>query len=324
MLTENGVFIFTKNRDTLLKRGCSNILPSDHGVWLIDDSSDEDIREINETFCKEKQIHYYGIKEQDCLIESLQLKGYKANFFLKRLGDGQWNLGYARNHALVLAASKKLKKVLFLDDDILVDSPSNINSLFLALDDNDFVGSKIVGMPDDSILGHVADQIGINFKRMCSGGCLAFRTDVVNHYFLNMYNEDWIWLYLHSLSSRQKEFGEAWQATYEVFENYENTVLFQEIGEIAVDGVADAVSLENVPLIKLEKYWEQKFTERKEYLILLKKQCEKNNQEKASKILDWILGNYPKWTPKELAQVFVDYFFGRESFTKLYRELLLP
>ena len=323
MLNRNGIFIFTKNRDELLRSGCPDILASGHRVYLIDDSSEQEVRLANEALSKNGNIHYYGIRQQTEFIEYLKCKGYDSSFFLKILGDGQWNLGFARNHALVFAAANKLEKVLFLDHDILVNSPSDITNIFLFLDDMDFAGSKIVGMPDDSILGHVATKLGICFKRMCSGGCLAFRTKKVDHYFLNVYNEDWIWLYLHSLNSRQEEFGEAWQAPCDVFENYENKILFQEIGEITVDGIADAIFLNNLTLSKQEDYWEDKFRERKSYLLMLKDQCKENNEEKATKIIEWLLQNYPRWTPKEQADVFVNYYSRREIFGKLYQDLLL-
>ena len=318
----NGIFIFTKNRVELLRRSCDSISPCNHSIYIIDDSANDEAKNANQMFCFERNAHYFGIKEQAQLISDLKRRNIDTEFFLKVLGDGEWNLGFARNHALILSAFNKFNKVLFLDDDVKIESESRVNKIFSLLQDYEFVGSKIIGMPDDSIVGHVATRLGHNDRRMHSGGCLAFRTDVIDNFFLNLYNEDWIWLYLQSLSFRQIEFGEAIHAVFDPYQNFENKILFQEIGEATIDGLEDAVSLGDLNLIKHENYWKEKFQERKMYLQFLKQQCEVKGEKQLIDIIKWLLQNYPVLESEKHASVFVRYFTQKEYFSKLFQELL--
>lgn len=323
MFNRNGIFIFTKNRLRLLQHGLSRIMNADYPVHLVDDSNEQESIAENKGLCDKHGIYYYGKAEQARFLQNIDNKGYNSTPFLKVLGDGCWNLGFARNHALLLCSLNKLDKALFLDDDILIENQSFIYKIFELLQEYNIVGTQITGMSDDSILGHIATTLGFTFERMYSGGCLGFKTRIIENYFINTYNEDWIWQYMQTINCKKTEFGQAWQEPYDPFENYHSKILFQEQGESIIDVFQDAISQKDLSLLEDTFFWEQQLKERAKYLIELKQASQRKNEYKLAGIIDWLQKNYPSLTPKEAASIFQNYYFHRISFKKLYNELFL-
>ena len=195
------IFVFTKDRPIILEETLNQLKKITDGVFIIDDSFHESNQKDNRELLKHiPNGIYYGKNEFDESALSYDLVSYEFNSVYRQLGNKDWNLGYARNYALFLSQIHNASKVLFIDDDIVIPKEEIINNSFELLEQFNFVGASIGGMIDDSLLGYISNDLGLidNDERTLSGGFLAFNRKAIRFPFLNIYNEDWIWLFLHS------------------------------------------------------------------------------------------------------------------------------
>jgi hypothetical protein len=259
------IFIFTRDRPEVLVKTLSSVSQSGYPIYLLDDSVMEANQIENKLLSGED--HYLGKEKFQEFTMTYQADRY--TFLLREPGNPDWNLGYMRNFALLFAISLGLKQVLFMDDDIVVPYPILIDELFIATTKYPFTGAFIAGMIDDSILGHIASDLGVFNERMLSGGFMAFNPDHVDHFFLNNYNEDWIWLFLHLQGRDYLQKGEVFQVASDPLANYQERVLFQEYGELALDGILDLFKEENFSDLCSQGFWERMVHERDDYLKAL-------------------------------------------------------
>lgn len=56
-----------------------------------------------------------------------------------------------------------------MDDDIIIKDVNIIMGMTKLLDNADFVGAKISGMPDHSIVGHIMRELGMKPHEFLSG-----------------------------------------------------------------------------------------------------------------------------------------------------------
>lgn len=317
MADKNGIFIFTKNREKLLKKATIALAPLGYSILVVDDTPNDAVRANISAHCKENRISYHGKEGQEDLIKKLRESQLKWDGYLKVLGDGKWNLGYARNHALLLAARHGIENILFIDDDITINEQL-VKDLFAALRHYDIVGSRVTGMPDDSILGHIASKIGIVQTRLYSGGCLAFKAGIVDEYFMNIYNEDWIWQMMQLKSYKHQLLGDVEQELFDPFEKWQQKIFFQEIGETIVDGLENAIKEGNTLCTTQLSFWNEQIVERKAYLQYLLDKCREQNDIVATEIVNEILQHYPLAQCLDANKLFEDYFQSRQDFQKAY------
>lgn len=320
-MNNSGVFIFTKNRTNLLRNALNSICGPGIRIFVVDDSSDASYRFQNKELCDTKSAIYLGQDAYFALESELQ-RSFKELFPapLRPLGNPNWNLGFARNFALVYAKSLDLTQVLFCDDDIEIPSVDLISDFFELTDSYDFVGAEVTGMEDNSILDVVALDFGLTEERMLSGGFLAFRTEFITEFFLNEYNEDWVWLYLHG-QSKQLRHGKVAQAiTDKVPENYKR-IKFQEIGEILVDALQEIYRLsDKEKQLESGDFWDRILDERRGYLnhlTSLSNSQHRHHQaiiENAKRASGEIRGN-------DMIEIFRQYFKDRGRFRQLYSSL---
>jgi glycosyltransferase involved in cell wall biosynthesis len=315
MAKKNGILIFTKNREKLLKKSIDALSHCEIPIFVVDDSTSEDVRQKVSSLCMESNIYYHGLKEQAQLLE-IAGNGVDTRFFLKLLGDGEWNLGFARNHALLLAFMFGLEKVLFLDDDIYIADTGLVHDIFSALDQYQVVGSKVAGMPDDSLLGHMSTKANIEQKRLYSGGCLAFKMDIVDECFLNIYNEDWIWQYMQLKAHPHTLLGEVYHELFNPFDKWKQKIVFQELGELFVDGLDHAVATDDFRQIELEEYWNGQLEERKDYLRDLKIKFETVDECEFPNMVRYLLEHYPVIGGHYCSKIFKNYFIQKKLFHK--------
>jgi hypothetical protein len=321
MKENTGIFIFTKDKPKSLKSTLDSLNNCRHKVFIIDDS----IRKENIESCRhllnDTNHQYFGRREFILFTKGNKIELKKFPFLLRQLGNVNWNLGYARNFALVVAKSLYLKKVLFMDDDIIVHSPGQIDTLFTLLGEYDFAGAHISGLVDDSILGHIATELGIYNERMLSGGFMTFNPFKIEHYFLNNYNEDWIWLFLHLNTKRQIQTSEVFQSIGNPFHNYKRKILFQEFGETALDGILDLYPGKLYESLTSEVFWQRMIKERMDYLNHLFDCSEKKNLIDYMKIINYVIANSSALDPKSFTNLFSEYFSNLTSFKKLFNSL---
>jgi hypothetical protein len=323
MSDKEAIFIFTRDRPQVLSKTLNSLQDTIYRKHVIDDSHSISNRKAVRNLCaRYPNVIYLGESEFDHFVIKHNINFPEFNFLLRKVGDIEWNLGYARNFALLYAKSKNFEKVLFSDDDIHVPRLKLIDELFQSIKDYQFVGANISGLVDDSILGHIATEIGILNERMLSGGFMIFDPRKIDQYFLNNYNEDWIWLFLQLNNRKYLQTGEVFQQLSNPLESYKNKVLFQEFGEIALDGILeiykDGSSHDELSQIS---FWERMLKERLEYLNLLTEKAIAANKQTSIEIIKFIIDNRHKFEAITFKNLFEKFFYNRNFFQKLYKSL---
>lgn len=125
------------------------------------------------------------------------------------------------------------------------------------LNDYDFVSAEISGMPDYSVIDRITKVCGLQLgmSGTLSGGFLAFNLNVVSEYFLNYYNEDMIWIYLHP-NVKILKYGVVYQQPYNIFENAIERALEQEFGEVLIRGVYGAFEQGEPSVLLHKNFWD--------------------------------------------------------------------
>lgn len=258
------IVLITKDRPTILSKTIQQLLDTDIKLILLDDSVTQDTKKLFTNYYKMNNVFYHGRDEQNQIFQ--KLRNLRINSFVKPLGLAGWNLGFIRNYALMLSKGLGYNKVLFMDDDIVVKDINIIKIMLKKLDSADFVGAKITGMPDDSIVGHLMRACGGEYYEFLCGGFLAIDLNSVSEYFLNYYNEDQIWLFLHKPTVRFETYGEVEQQGQLTFRNAKVKALKQEFGEILEEGVEEAFTRRDFTLLVKEDFWKEICDIRIDYL----------------------------------------------------------
>jgi len=148
--------------------------------------------------------------------------------------------GAKRNLGLLLARVVGWRRVLFLDDDVIVPDPSDARRAAALLDRYDSVGLSIGGFPDNSVVCH-AHRIG-GGRQDCfvGGGALAVNVPKTFSFFPEIYNEDWFFLvdfFVLGRASRPVAVtGRAIQRAYNPFA-FPARAEFEEFGDVLAEGL---------------------------------------------------------------------------------------
>jgi hypothetical protein len=316
------IFIFTKDRPETFNKSIASIQYSLHSKYVIDDSIEYKNQVYVYEFCKKhSNCNYLGKEQFRNFVTENKINFPKFNFLLRELGCSQWNLGYARNFALLYSKAIGVDKVLFMDDDIHVPNLKLIDDLFQSVKDFQFVGANITGLVDDSALGHIATDLEIFNERMLSGGFMVFNPNIIDQYFLNNYNEDWIWLFLQLKGKKYLQTGEVFQELSNPLANYQKKVIFQEHGEIALDGILDLFKKGSYDSLVQLSFWKRMLSEREEYLNLLTEKAKEKNKSEYIEIIDWIKKHSTNFKAETFASLFEKYFADRILFTSVFKFL---
>ena len=315
--------VFTKNRHEILSKTLHQLTDVDLPVIVLDDSTNTKTRQIVDNIAKKgNNFCYHGRYTQKGLLQGLIKLGFDLDCFIKPLGTNGWTLGYARNYAIILAKALGFEQVLFIDDDIIIKDYNIIQKMMKLLSNADFVGAKIGGMPDDSVVDYIMRELDMKLHKFLSGGFLAFNLDSVSEYFLNYYNEDWIWLFLHKPKAKLIKYGEVYQLAYNPFKNAVERALQQEYGEILVDGVHEAFKRKDFSLLIHKDFWDEILEDRIIDIRNLKRQCKgKNIESSGVAVCEALLSCHSKTKSDAFTKVFVDYFDKRGKWLLILRKL---
>lgn len=307
------MIIFTKDRPSILSKTIQNLLDIEINVIILDDSTSQETKNVVYSICdKASSISYHGKDEQKTIFQ--HIKNLYLREFIKPLGTNGWNLGFNRNYAIILSKVLRYKKVLFMDEDINIKDTDIIGTVMGKLNDADFVSAKISGMTDDSVVGHMMRTCGVDVYEFLSGGFLAFNLDAVYNYFLNYYNEDLIWLFLHEPKSKIIKYGEVYQILQDPFENAVKRALDQEFGEILADGVHVALNRGDFSLLMHKTFWDAILGGRTVEIERLMELCKGKNLESiAIDVCRLLLDYHFKVSSDTFCNVFIDYFNKRKK-----------
>lgn len=259
------VFILTKDNLKRVRQTLPQFAGWPISAVLLDDSTSDSTQRFVESEFAQTNIRYHGRGEQESLLSGIP-SSHLENF-IPTLGEPKWQLGLSRNYSLWLARFLGFKKVLMVDDDILIKDFSQIARPLKLLGQFAMVGAKTLGMPDDSFVGHVLRLSGITEHDFISAQFLAINLESVSYPFPNVYNEDWIFILLHLRDAPMARCGSIVQLSYDPFENSVDRSIFQEPGEILCEGIIRGVTLENRPeLLFQEAFWLRVLEERRAFL----------------------------------------------------------
>lgn len=310
------IIIFTKDRPVILSKTLLNI---DMPVIVLDDSTNSDSEKVVKNIPKNsKNIHYHGKNEQQMIVQRFASTN-ELNSFVKPLGSESWTLGYARNYAIILAKILGFERILFMDDDIIVKDFDVIFKIFDLLNNADFVGAEIKGMPDLSVVDVIMQQLGMEPYRFMSGGFLAFNLESVSEYFLNYYNEDWVWLFMHKPKAKLVKYGEVYQLPYDPFENAVEKALQQEFGEILVEGLIEIDSRNDFSSLKNNIFWQKILKNCESKLKEIKELCKSRDFEIRVNVCSTLLEYYKNLNSNSFVEVFNQYFNEKTHWLDLIR-----
>ena len=141
-----------------------------------------------------------------------------------------------RNIGLAIARMVGWRRVLFLDDDILIPDATDVRRVVGLLGRYDSVGLRIGGYPDNSVVCHAHRASGGFQDTFVGGGALAVSHRRYGSFFPNIYNEDWFFLLDEQGLPPVAEAGQAFQQPYDPFADPERA-RGQELGDDLAEGI---------------------------------------------------------------------------------------
>lgn len=311
------IFIFSKDRPDRLKITLPKVANLSYRVVLIDDSSKQENQMIVRKLCNSFGIIYHGLHEQ---LNFINKNGFADQKFTARLGSSEWALGGNRNYVLLLGCGFGSENIIMMDDDVVVDDIFLIENIFGRLNKERFVGSNINNMPDDSVVGHIYRSGGIVQTRYVSGTFLGINLREVGHFFVNIYNEDWIWLFLENNGKKVKIEGNVDQLLFDPFDNGIQKSMFQEFGEICWEGVLHSDVDSRKTCLTSKSHWNG---------IIEKRINDINNiseltipyylKHYAYRVQDSLLSLIKTFHPEQFSLFFKEYYDSLEIWNKLIR-----
>jgi hypothetical protein len=187
-----------------------------------------------------------------------------------------------RNLGLLIAVLAGWKRILFLDDDIVLPNPADVAAAAGLLGEHAVVGLANSGMPDNSVVCHALRDIGAAQQTFIGGGALVVGEPAFGSFFPNIYNEDWFFL-LDGLRLRPSAVtGSAIQHPYDPYRDARRA-RGEELGDTLAEGVYGLLDngrgLENAD----EEYWGEFLPDRRRIIRTTIEQVEASGIEAAQK-----------------------------------------
>lgn len=316
------LFVFSKDRPTSLEATLDSLISSRKRIIVIDDSAAPQNRAMIEAHCRDIHVDYHGRIQQEGLLSAISKPlGDKIRSFTATLGLRKWSLGFNRNYALICARRARARMALFVDDDITLKDSVHVDRVFSELENSRFVGAAIDVMPDYSLLGHVYSAGGACLPGYVSGGFLGINLENLEHYFLNVYNEDWIWLFLEAKGSKPAIIGSVSQRVFNPFNHWKRRALFQEYGEILWKGVLNSSDSDRLRTLMTPRFWKEAIMIRQREIRLVEDLtfCDRFERT-AHEVRDYLLEIHKKLEPAQFAREFAMYDRGLNTWKSLLTE----
>lgn len=311
---DNHILVFSKDRPDRLMKTMPSLIKVAYPIHLIDDSVSIENREEIRNLCKQFSIKYHGRQEQKIVIDSLNVT--YAQKFIGRLGNNKWNLGRNRNYGIIYSILSGYKKVIFMDDDVVCNNET-IDNVFIKLSECSFVGATIFGMPDHSIVGHIYRACGSLLPQYVSSTFIGIDLYKVKQYFINKYNEDWIWLFLENYGQDVPKIGSVTQLTFDPFVNWKSKIEFQEFGEILWNGLHYNKPF-NINKLTNADHWGNILQVRKEEINRISTfSLPYNLKNNIFSIKAYLLKKHKDYSGKSFAKIFEYYFSELENWRRI-------
>ena len=142
-----------------------------------------------------------------------------------------------RNIGLMLCHMLDWRHAVFLDDDIEIPDPVDLELAAGLLDAHNIVGLFVDGFPDNSVVCHAYRIAGGPQKSFIGGGAVVVETERTCSFFPDIYNDDWFYL-LDDATGLQPvaTIGKVKQRPYDPFHN-PRRARAEEFGDVLAEGV---------------------------------------------------------------------------------------
>ncbi|QFZ17042.1 hypothetical protein [Saccharothrix syringae] len=141
-----------------------------------------------------------------------------------------------RNLALLLAAVAGWERIVYLDDDVAVPRPEDLNDAAGLLDRHAGVGLSVGGYPDNSVVCHAYRDAGGEQDTFIGTGALAVGRESFTSFFPDIYNEDWFFLLHDTGLSPSAVTGLAVQQPYDPYRETMRART-EELGDCLAEGL---------------------------------------------------------------------------------------
>ncbi|NUT91868.1 MAG: hypothetical protein HOY78_07530 [Saccharothrix sp.] len=160
-----------------------------------------------------------------------------------------------RNLGLVIARLMAWERIAFLDDDITVPVPEDLELAAGAVTESvSAVGLRVGGFPDNSVVCHANRETGGKQGTFIGGGALVVGQESTESFFPTIYNEDWFFL-LDDVGLRGSALvGSVEQKRYDPFAN-DTRAKVEEFGDTLAEGVFALLDENRYPDATDRGYW---------------------------------------------------------------------
>ncbi len=142
-----------------------------------------------------------------------------------------------RNIGLMLCHMLGWKHIAFLDDDIEIPDPADLELAAGLLDRHNIVGLFVDGFPDNSVVCHAYRIAGGPQKSFIGGGAIVVEAERTCSFFPDIYNDDWFYM-LDDAKGLQPvaTTGKVIQRPYDPFRD-PGRARAEELGDVLAEGV---------------------------------------------------------------------------------------
>jgi hypothetical protein len=171
-----------------------------------------------------------------------------------------------RNLGLLISVLAGWKRILFLDDDIVLPEAGDLRAAAGLLADHPVVGLRNAGMPDNSVVCHALREVGVPQDTFIGGGALVVGEAAFGSFFPNIYNEDWFFLLDGDVLRSPATTGTAVQRGYDPYHDARRA-RGEELGDTLAEGVYGLVDNGHRLADADEKYWEEFLSHRRQIIL---------------------------------------------------------
>jgi hypothetical protein len=142
-----------------------------------------------------------------------------------------------RNLGLMMCRMLGWKRIVFLDDDIEIPNPVDLEAAAGLLDVHNIAGLFVDGYPDNSVVCHAYRKAGGSQQSFIGGGAIVVETERTASFFPDIYNDDWFYMLdAEGLQPVAVADGRVIQRPYDPFHN-PNRARAEELGDVLAEGV---------------------------------------------------------------------------------------
>ncbi|MGD1084989.1 MAG: hypothetical protein ABSA47_09610 [Verrucomicrobiota bacterium] len=206
-----------------------------------------------------------------------------------------WDLPMKRNFVIQHALTRNHNRILLVDDDIRLIGNGCLSAGTQSLTRYAAAGCFVDRFVDTSVMGHLERIAGDPVYPFLSGSFLFLKPHDVRGFFPCIYNEDWLFMILHVLNRTICSLGSVGQLKFDPFRGSTRSI-FQEFGDVLVDGLYSLVADEHYERRHSEELWAGILAQRRNFLRSLSRRLP---QAKYQRIISTMLDVSSGITPED-------------------------